>query len=158
MTKRVIDKRSYCKDCKRSVYGEYKNCDINIINGGEYHKDTPCYCKIGLDGKMAEKYPWENGEKKEEKSYDDLIRREDVLAILKEVFDEYLINWKPDSELRTFSAAVPKAIMSIPTACNLDKVVEEIKDFGECALNVNETVIHASMKTAAEIVEKKGVK
>lgn len=158
MTKKVINRKTYCRDCKRSIYGEYKNCDINAENGGMYHKDTLCYCKIGLDGKMAEKYSWENGEKKMEKSYDDLIRREDVLDILKEVFDEYLVNWKPDSELSTFSAAVPRAIMSIPTACNLDKVVEEIKDFGECALNVNELVVDASMKIAAEIVEKKGVK
>lgn len=158
MSKRVIDRRTYCIDCKRSIYGEYKNCDVNVVNEGEYHKDTPCYCKIGLDGKLAEKYPWENEKKIVNKSYDDLIRREDVLDILKEVFDEYLVNWKPDSELRTFSAAVPRAIMSIPTACNLDKVVEEIKDFGECALIANEFVVHASMKTASDIAKDRGIK
>lgn len=51
---------TYCKDCDRSVYGKYKNCDINIENEGLYTKGNyPCYCKI-VDGKRAEKYPWEN--------------------------------------------------------------------------------------------------
>lgn len=26
---------NYCADCKRSIYGEYKDCDINIENAGE---------------------------------------------------------------------------------------------------------------------------
>ena len=57
------DPDTYCKDCKRSIYGEYANCDINIENDGKYVKgEHPCYCKIGLDGKRAEKYPWEEGE------------------------------------------------------------------------------------------------
>ena len=51
---------TYCKECKRSIYGEYADCDINIENNGKYVKgEYPCYCKVGLDGKMAEKYPWE---------------------------------------------------------------------------------------------------
>jgi len=59
------DPNTYCRDCKRSIYGEYADCDINIENNGRYVKgDHPCYCKIGLDGKMAENYPWE-GEKNE---------------------------------------------------------------------------------------------
>ena len=60
---RMIDADSYCRDCKRSIYGEYVNCDINIENNGKYVKwDYPCYCKVGLDGKRAEKYPWEEGD------------------------------------------------------------------------------------------------
>ena len=57
------DSNTYCRDCKRSIYGEYADCDINIENNGRYVKgDHPCYCKIGSDGKMAEKYPWERRE------------------------------------------------------------------------------------------------
>ena len=57
------DPYTYCKDCKRSIYGEYADCDINIENDGKYARgDSPCYCKIGLDGKMAEKYPLKEGE------------------------------------------------------------------------------------------------
>ena len=26
----------YCTDCKRSIYGEYKDCDVNIENHGKY--------------------------------------------------------------------------------------------------------------------------
>ena len=57
------DPDTYCKDCKRSIYGEYADCDINIENDGKYVRgESPCYCKIGLDGKMAEKYPLKEGE------------------------------------------------------------------------------------------------
>lgn len=52
------DPDTYCKDCKRSIYGEYADCYINIENDGKYvGGEYPCYCKVGLDGKMAEKYP-----------------------------------------------------------------------------------------------------
>lgn len=54
------DADTYCRDCKRSIYGEYHDCDINIENDGKYVKgNSPCYCKIGKDGIRAEKYPWE---------------------------------------------------------------------------------------------------
>ena len=60
------DPNTYCRDCKRSIHGEYADCDINIENNGRYVKgDHPCYCKIGSDGKMAEKYPWERREENE---------------------------------------------------------------------------------------------
>ena len=53
------DPNTYCRDCKRSIYGEYADCDINIENNGKYvMADEKCYCKI-VDGKRAEKYPWE---------------------------------------------------------------------------------------------------
>ena len=55
-----IDKETYCKNCKRSIYGEYNDCDINIENDGLYVKgNTPCYCKVLPDGTRAEKYSWE---------------------------------------------------------------------------------------------------
>ena len=55
-----MDKReTYCKDCDRSIHGRYHDCDINIENDGRYVKgDSKCYCKI-VNGKRAEKYPWE---------------------------------------------------------------------------------------------------
>ena len=40
-------------------YTYCKDCDINIENEGRYVKgDSKCYCKI-VNGKRAEKYPWE---------------------------------------------------------------------------------------------------
>lgn len=60
----MLDRENYCKDCDRSIYGEYPSCDVNIENNGLYVMAGPkCYCKI-TNGKRAEKYPWE--ERKEE--------------------------------------------------------------------------------------------
>ena len=37
----------YCTDCKRSIYGEYKNCDVNIENRGKYVlAGDKCGCKV----------------------------------------------------------------------------------------------------------------
>ena len=56
----TVDRDNYCKDCKRSIYGEDKDCDVNIENNGKYvMAGDKFYCKIGPDGKMAEKYPWD---------------------------------------------------------------------------------------------------
>ncbi len=44
----------------------------------------------------------------------DLIRRQDVLDVLKEVFQEYSMGFKPGEESRGFASAVPKAIQDIP--------------------------------------------
>lgn len=55
-----VDRENYCKDCKRSIYGEYKDCLISIENSGKYvMANEKCYCKILADGSRAEKYPWE---------------------------------------------------------------------------------------------------
>ena len=55
-------REKYCKDCDRSIYGKYHDCDVNIENNGKYvMADSKCYCKI-VDGKRAEKYPWEEDE------------------------------------------------------------------------------------------------
>ena len=55
----AVDRDNYCKDCQRSIYGKYKDCDVNIENNGKYvMASEKCYCKIGSDGKMVEKYPW----------------------------------------------------------------------------------------------------
>ena len=55
----AVDRDNYCKDCQRSIYGKYKDCDVNIENNGKYvMASEKCSCKIGSDGKMAEKYPW----------------------------------------------------------------------------------------------------
>ena len=46
----MIDPKAYCKDCKRSVYGEYKDCDINIENDGLYVRgDSECGCKVPIE-------------------------------------------------------------------------------------------------------------
>ena len=60
MSSNYNDTENYCKDCDRSIYGKYHNCDINIENNnGMYVKgDSKCYCKI-TNGKRSEKYPWE---------------------------------------------------------------------------------------------------
>lgn len=59
-----MDRDNYCKDCKRSIYAEFPSCDMNIENNGKYvGAGDKCYCKIGLDGKMAEKYPWKQTSK-----------------------------------------------------------------------------------------------
>ena len=44
-------------DCTRPTL--CVDCDVNIENNGLYvMRDQKCYCKI-VDGKRAEKYPWE---------------------------------------------------------------------------------------------------
>ena len=59
MSSNYNDAENYCKDCDRSIYGKYHNCDINIENNGMYVTgDSKCYCKI-TNGKRSEKYPWE---------------------------------------------------------------------------------------------------
>lgn len=60
----------YCKDCDRSIYGKYHDCDVNIENNGKYvMAGEKCYCKI-INGERAEKYPWES-ENKDRQSYGD---------------------------------------------------------------------------------------
>lgn len=45
------ERLEYCKNCKRSIYGEYKNCDVNIANNGKYVlSDLQCYCKVEDEG------------------------------------------------------------------------------------------------------------
>ena len=54
------ERKEYCKDCKRSIYGEYHDCDVNIENNGLYvMADDKCYCKILPSGERAEQYPSE---------------------------------------------------------------------------------------------------
>ena len=57
------DRQNYCKDCDRSIYSTSENartCDCNIEDNGYYNlAGDKCYCKV-VNGKRAEKYPWEN--------------------------------------------------------------------------------------------------
>ena len=53
-----IKREEYCKNCERSIYGEFPSCDVNIENNGKYVLSGKCYNKI-VDGKRVEKYPWE---------------------------------------------------------------------------------------------------
>lgn len=42
-----VIRETYCRNCKRSIYGDYKDCDINIENDGKYVGGTyKCGCKI----------------------------------------------------------------------------------------------------------------
>lgn len=57
----MINRETYCKDCDRSIYAtgvSARSCDVNIENDGYFTGGEKCYCKI-VNGKMAEKYPWE---------------------------------------------------------------------------------------------------
>lgn len=57
-----LNRDTYCKNCDRSIWGKYHDCDVNIENDGKYVMAGPkCYCKI-VNGKRAEKYPWEERE------------------------------------------------------------------------------------------------
>lgn len=56
----IEERKEYCNDCDRSIFGKSPSCDINIENNGLYvHADQKCYCKI-TDGKRVENYPWED--------------------------------------------------------------------------------------------------
>ncbi len=32
----MTDRSTYCMNCDRSIYGKYKDCDVNIENDGKY--------------------------------------------------------------------------------------------------------------------------
>ena len=54
----MIDKNTYCKDCERSIYGEYADCDVNIENNGVYvHGDGECPCKVKKDNEGEDDKP-----------------------------------------------------------------------------------------------------
>lgn len=45
--RKEVKQAVYCTDCKRSIYGEYKNCDVNIENSGKYVlAGDKCGCKV----------------------------------------------------------------------------------------------------------------
>lgn len=60
---------------------------------------------------------------------DDLISRQEVIDVLEKTFERYRMAWSPNKEedYGGFASAVPKAINDIPTAYDVDKVVEEIQ-------------------------------
>lgn len=57
----------------------------------------------------------------------DLISRNEVLSALEKVFEKYNISFNSGSG--GFSDEVPKAIKSIPTAYDVDKVVEQVEEY-----------------------------
>lgn len=61
MSKDFNDVENYCKDCDRSIYGDFPSCDVNIENNGKYVSTGKCFCKI-TNGKRAEKWSWEERE------------------------------------------------------------------------------------------------
>lgn len=45
-----IKQAVYCTDCKRSIYGEYHDCDVNMESGGRYLRgDCKCHCKVFME-------------------------------------------------------------------------------------------------------------
>ena len=45
--RKEVKRAVYCTDCNRSIYGEYKDCDVNIENRGKYvGTDDVCRCKV----------------------------------------------------------------------------------------------------------------
>lgn len=45
--RKEVKQAVYCTDCKRSIYGEHKNCDVNIENRGKYVlAGDECGCKV----------------------------------------------------------------------------------------------------------------
>lgn len=62
----MINPKSHCKDCDRSIYGKYADCDVNIENNGLFvgGNNSKCYNKI-VNGVRAEKYPWEQKKESE---------------------------------------------------------------------------------------------
>lgn len=57
----------------------------------------------------------------------DLIRKSDVLDLLYKIFNKYNISTDKITELPCFGTDVFKEIRNMPTAYDIDKVVEELK-------------------------------
>ena len=48
-TAKEIMQKVYCRNCKRSIWGEYKDCDINIEDNGLYNRGLSlCGCKVRM--------------------------------------------------------------------------------------------------------------
>lgn len=56
-----------------------------------------------------------------------LIDADEVLKILERVFKKYSLSQLPDNKNSGSAYAVPKAMQEIPTAYDVDKVVEELE-------------------------------
>lgn len=40
-------RNNYCKDCNRSIYGDFPSCDINMENNGRYvGSSDECVLKV----------------------------------------------------------------------------------------------------------------
>ena len=61
---------------------------------------------------------------------DDLISRQEVIDVLEKTFERYRMTWSPNKEedYGGFASAVPKAINDIPTAYDVDKVIDQLSD------------------------------
>lgn len=91
----------------------------------------------------------------------DLISRQAVLEVLESVFNRYRMAWNPEKQedYGGFASAVPNAIKSIPTAYDVDKVVEQLeenayehysREYGMCTA--------VDLESTIEIVQKGGAK
>ena len=80
----------------------------------------------------------------------DLIRKSDVIGLLYKIFDEYNMSTDKTSKLRTFGRDVFKAVRGIPTAYDIDKVVEGLEEVAYVSEDVNSFV---DLEDAIEIVK-----
>ncbi len=99
------------------------------INDSNFEYQCPkCHFKLEIGYKhciscgQLLKYSNEIGVKK----MNDLIKRSDVLETLESVFKKYNIAY--GQEYGGFAEAVPESIRNIPTACNMDKVEEQLEE------------------------------
>lgn len=66
------------------------------------------------------------GKERDEKMSNDLISRSEVLKVLEYVFNKYNMTWNKYGG-GGFAKEVPEAIEAIPTAYDVDKVVEQLE-------------------------------
>lgn len=58
----------------------------------------------------------------------DLIRKSEVLETLEKLFEEYGMLWKPTGKNDGFASAVPRAIMEMSTAYDVEEKVRQLEE------------------------------
>ena len=90
----------------------------------------------------------------------DLIRKSDVLDLLYRIFDKYKMSTDKNTSIgKSFGTDVFEEIRNMPTAYDIDKIVEELdkaSDYYECEEQGREHVQMVDLTDAIEIV-KQGV-
>lgn len=104
-----FEERLAIEDYKKDIPEYYKAMEVAIsaIEEIQQYRETKKALE-GMEGKMS----------------NDLISRGEVLSALEKVFGKYNIGFGGDRG--GFAEAVPKAIEAIPTAYDVDKVVERL--------------------------------
>lgn len=91
----------------------------------------------------------------------DLISRRDALELLYKIFDKYRMSTDKNTSIgKSFGTDVFEEIRNMPTAYDIDKVVEELdkaSDYYECEEQGREHVQMVDLTEAIEIVKQGGV-